>query len=322
MDRNDGSLIIMDQIMEVPVIEEVVREVNTYEVVEVEKIVPTYKFEFVDKEVQRKEIRLVDVTKIKEQVLHREIHIPQLEVIEIPVTKIRKIPIRKTRIIEQVIEKPGPIVEIDIPNLVDVNIVVPKFVPHLQPTVVAQKLKVCISTSNSHSVNVVVDEFVPRPVYEERFLPVPIGGVGTEFSEYRRTVAKKFTEGYHPVMVCPSQWNSLVNDMNCDLPNDDFEELLVDLTDNDDDITPELRKIFKFVPMVDPLGSIGMELLYDPPLNWGRKAHKKKPPVRVVPRTFHHDRGTVMSEHIAKQLSFTRYSPPRRKGERQTTIYA
>merc|ERR1719376_1526670 len=200
------------------------------------------------------------------------------------------VPLRKTRIIEQVIEKPGPIVEIEIPNLVDVNIV--------------------------------VDEFVPRPVYEECFIPIPIGGVGTEFSEHRRAVAKKYTESYNPVIVGPSQWNVLVNDMNSDLPNEDFEDLLVELTDNDDEITPELRKMFKYVPVVESVGSIGMELLQNPPLNWGRKVHKEKAPIRSIQRKYDHNRGSPAPDHLAKPLAITGYAAPRSKGDHKTIVYS
>eukprot|EP00915_Cephaloidophora_sp_WS-2016_P004203 GHVH01005655.1.p1 GENE.GHVH01005655.1~~GHVH01005655.1.p1 ORF type:complete len:333 (+),score=44.37 GHVH01005655.1:92-1090(+) len=215
-----------DQIIYMPIIEKVENYVEKKEVVEREKIVPMFEYEYVERDVEVKEIKFVDVIKPVEQIIYKEILVPEVEIIEIPVTKLRPVRVRKKVVVEQVIEVPGPIVEMVVPFLVETSVITPRFIPSRLPSVISQVLNITLSESAHRVIDVIVNEYIPRPVDHEVFLPVPVGRGSSD--RMSRTLRCTSISSFHnPVNIPPSQWNSLLVDANPMLDNSEIENVLI-----------------------------------------------------------------------------------------------
>jgi len=215
--------------VEVPVIQEIIKEIPKKEIVEVERRVPVIDYQYVDKIVEVPQIHYVD--KIVEVPQIREVvrRVPIIEMVEVPKKVIRHVPRIETKVVEKIVEVPGEIIEVPRIYQVENKIVVPTYRKKEVPTVVSQKLIPTIYESETDILEVTVNEYVPKMVPVDVFVPKPIS---------RQLVAESITESHNLVDVTASQWNALVFNAN---PHIRDEADLKDVTITKDDVVPTLQ---------------------------------------------------------------------------------
>jgi len=207
------------KIVEVPIATEKIKHVAKKVFVEIEKKVPIIEVEWVDLEVKIPQIHFQDKIVFQEHVKEIIKRVPERKVIEVPVEKVREIPrieiiqIVKNNVVE------GDEVIIPLPYLVEERIVVPNNLYIPKATVVSQVLKVVISESKTKKIDLELNEYVPRFLEREVYLPKAID------KECGRVLLPKTAEVRHHALnqVCiPSpQWNALLKDQNLHIYNCD-----------------------------------------------------------------------------------------------------
>jgi len=207
------------KIVEVPIAHEKIKHVPKKVFVEVEKRVPIIEVEWVDREVKVPQIHFQDKIVFQEHVKEIIKRVPEKKVIEVPVEKVREIP--KKEVIEIVKNKvvEGDEVVIPLPYLVEERIVVPKNLYIPKATVVSQVLKVVINESKTKKIDLELNEYVPRFVEREVFLPKAIN------KKCGRILIPKSAEVHHraldPACIPSPQWNALLKDQNLHIYNCD-----------------------------------------------------------------------------------------------------
>lgn len=146
---------------------------TVYEKREVEKRVPKYETEYVDKVVEVPKYVWVDVPnkekKYVERIVENKVPYPVNRIREIP----REVKIVKPRYIEKIVEVPGDVIEVPVYHDVQKVVEVPRHVDREIPVIVAQTIKPIITESNTtHEVDVLdyepevmpVDVHIAKPV--------------------------------------------------------------------------------------------------------------------------------------------------------------
>lgn len=204
--------------VEVPVIEEKIIEVHKREVREIEKRVPKVEIVEVVKEVQVPQIQYVEkhveIPKI-EQVI-REVKVKQI--VDRPFDVLIHKPKIETKIVEQIKEVPGEIVEVPRIERHEQPVYVPRYVDKEVPAVVAQKLQpVLRQVSKINDVHCTVTQ--PKVVTVDVFIPKPVAStlnVGGMTGETHRTVD-----------IPAAQFNALTRRLNISLDASHIEQLYV-----------------------------------------------------------------------------------------------
>lgn len=124
--------------VEVPVIEEVIRQVPIRQEVVIEKYVPRIEEIWVDKIVEVPEVVYQD--KFIDVPVHEEFitHVTKHEIVEVPREYVRHVPKVKTVTIEKTVEVPGEIVQVPRPYIVENKISVPRVIDKQVPVLVSQ----------------------------------------------------------------------------------------------------------------------------------------------------------------------------------------
>ncbi|KAL8424547.1 hypothetical protein Efla_005653 [Eimeria flavescens] len=108
--------IVVEKIVEVPQIHEVQRFVPRVEIQEVVKHVPKYYVQKVEKFVEVPQIQVVEkfveVPQVHEVIKYQE----KIEIVDVPVERIRHVPKVEIKVVEKIRHVPGPIEYIDVPQ--------------------------------------------------------------------------------------------------------------------------------------------------------------------------------------------------------------
>jgi len=215
-----GNQNLQDQVkyVEVPVIEEVIRHVPKKEYIEIEKKVPRYEYEWVERIVEVPQIQVVDKYVDVPQIQEVIRHVPVKQYVDVPKEVIRYVPRVETKLVEKEVEVPGEVIEIPKPYIIENKIMVPKYMDQEVPTVVAQRLHPVISESDSEFLDVEMREYNPYLVAVDVYVPRPV---------QRQLTAQSRTETHHVVDVPVAQFNALLKAANPGLADADLEGKLM-----------------------------------------------------------------------------------------------
>jgi len=212
---------IKSQIIEVPVVEDVVRYVPKIEVVEVEKKVPKIEVQYIEKIVEVPFVRIVDKIVEVDQVQEVVNYVPRKEEVPVPREVIRYVPKVHTNYIEKVVEviSSTKIIEIRKPYIVEQKVRRPVYRDKEVACVVSQKLIPIIRESNQEHLDVEVCRYVPKVIQVDVYVPVPI--------QVPVIPIKKNADEVTRVQVSSAQYNSLMIGLNQHFKDD--TELIEDM---------------------------------------------------------------------------------------------
>lgn len=200
--------------VEVPYIEEVIKQVPRKEYVEVEKRVPKYEVEWVERTVEVPKVEWVDrhveVPQIKEMIRF----VPMRKVVEVPREVCKYVPKVETRVVEREVEVPGEVIEVPYTTVFENKVIVPRYIDQEVTCVVAQSLRPVIIESDTHCVDVELREFNPCLVPVDVMVPRPVA---------RHLIAHKKTEEHKVVEVPMGHYNAMLKEINHDLNDRDLE---------------------------------------------------------------------------------------------------
>jgi len=212
---------IKSQIIEVPVIEETVRHVRKIEVVEVEKKVPKYEIEYVERVVEIPQIKIVEQYEEYEVVQEVAKYVPKKEFVSVPREVIRYEPKIETTFVEKIVEvlSRDQIIEIRKPYTVDQAVPYPVYKDREVSCVVAQKMIPVVRESTVELLDVEVCKFVPQVIPVDVYIPRPV--------QVPLIPVKKSDDIHSRVEVPAPQFNTLLVNLNSHLSCE--ERLIVDL---------------------------------------------------------------------------------------------
>eukprot|EP01071_Lankesteria_metandrocarpae_P007818 Lankesteria_metandrocarpae@DN4792_c0_g1_i1.p1 len=202
----DPNAEITVRYVEVPVIQEVIKEVKKEEIVEVEKRVPRYDIEYLEKIVEVPYVEYIDKYVEVEQVHEVTRPVVTRKVIDVPREYYSYIPkIVGEKIVEKIIEVPQMV---DVPKPYIVPQPVPKAVPVTREveTLVAQTLRPVLVCDESESIEVGVRQYIPKVVCVDVYIPKPIDTPLKPLGKLR--------DSHRIVDVPTPQYNSLVQHLN------------------------------------------------------------------------------------------------------------
>lgn len=196
-------------------VQEVIKHVHKKEIVETEKRVPRYEYEYVDRIVEVPRIEYIDrtVTVPQYQEVIREVKVPQ--VVDVPKEVVREVRIPKVNYVEQVREVPGEVITVPKPYTVEQEIEVARYTDRKTPLVVAQTIKPVIVESQQ-TVQVDVAEYAPQCI------PVDIHVIKAVSAQ----VTGQMLESTHRVVTVPAaQYNSMLQQLNAHLSGAELQKL-------------------------------------------------------------------------------------------------
>ncbi|KAH0480015.1 MAG: hypothetical protein KVP17_004536 [Porospora cf. gigantea B] len=162
--------------VEVPVYEEVIKEVKKRETRNVERRVPKIEVEVVDKVVEVPEVRWVDKEVEVPYVQTIMKHKPRIEIVDRQIDIVKHVPIIELQQVEKIVEVPGEVIEVpksvrvEQRRVVDVNHdrKVPVLVAQsVVPTITDAEEAVTVDVCDLEPVPIPVDVHVAKPVHLE-----------------------------------------------------------------------------------------------------------------------------------------------------------
>jgi len=167
---------IKSQIIEVPVVEDVVRYVPKIQVVEVEHKVPKYEYQLVDKIVEVPYKRIVDVFEEVEEIKEVVKYVPRIKEVPVPREVIRYVPKVETKYIEKIVEviSRTQIIEIRKPYIVEQKVRRAVYLDKEVACVVAQKVVPVIRESTHENLDVEVCKYIPTVIPVDVYVPVAV----------------------------------------------------------------------------------------------------------------------------------------------------
>lgn len=246
--------------VEVPIIEERVKQVTRHEVIEVEKRVPKYEYRYVDKTVEVPQIqyqdRIVEVPQIREEIKY----VPKHEYVERPIEVIEHVPKIERRVVEKIVDVPGQVVEVPKPYRVDQDVPVPNYTYSKKNILVAQTLRPEF-VLGEETVPVEMIEYVPD--YMEVEIPIP------KLVDIPIRARGMVDQYYYPVDVPPPQYNSIIKNLNPSVQRTDHHALPFIYQDGRlPELSPEYAHKFLEIPE-------DIEIIHD-------KRYFNGPPLRYV----------------------------------------
>lgn len=197
-------------------VREVVTHVSRKEVVETERRVPKYEYEYVDRIVEVPRIEYVDkvVEVPRYQEVIREVKVPQY--VDVPVDVVREVKVPRVNYVEQVKEVPGQMIEVPKPYTVEQKVEILRYVDTQRPVVVAQTVKPYI-VEGAGVCEVDVYEYEPNCV------PVDVHVVKAVKAQIQ---AGGVVETTHKVVSVPAaQYNTIMQQLNVHLSHAEVQKL-------------------------------------------------------------------------------------------------
>jgi len=212
---------IKSQIIEVPIIEETIKHVRKIEVVEVEKKVPKYEIEYIERIVEVPRVKIVEKYEEYEVIQEVTKYVPKKEFVNVPREVVRYTPKIETTYIEKVVEvlSRDQIIEIRKPYTVDQHVPYPVYKDKEVGCVVAQKMMPVVRESKVELLDVEVCKFVPQVIPVDVYIPRPV--------QVPLIPVKKSDDVQSRVEVPAPQFNTLLVNLNSHLSGE--EKLIIDL---------------------------------------------------------------------------------------------